>query len=195
MLRDAPALVTRVREETDGAPVVWVGHSAGGAAGLCWLAREPAGDPPPLHAVVTFGTPGPLGIGPVRRTLAASTIALARALGRFPARALRFGSEDEAAGIISEWMEWNVRGGWIGIDGFDYFDALDKVTTPYLAVAGGADRIFAPPSACRQVVERVASARKTLAIEPGLSHRGLVLSERGRSTCWPNVVMWLKETL
>lgn len=193
VLRDAPAFVARVREETDGAPIVWVGHSAGGAAGLCWLTRAPAKEA--LRAVVTFGTPGPRRIGPVRRTLAASTIALARALGRFPARALRFGNEDEAAGIIAEWMEWNVRGGWIGTDGFDYFDALSGVTTPYLAVAGGADRVFAPPAACRQVVERVAATRKTLAIEPGLSHRGLVLSERGRSTCWPNVVMWLKETL
>ena len=193
VLRDAPTLVARIREETDGAPLAWLGHSAGGAAGLCWLARVAAAAP--LDAVVTFGTPGPRRLGPVRRTLAAATIALARALGRFPARALRLGSEDEAAGIIGEWMEWNVRGGWVGTDGFDYFAGLAGVTTPYLGVAGGADRLFAPPAACRQVVERVGATRRTLAIAPGLSHRGLVLDERARASCWPNVVVWLKETL
>ncbi|HXM38904.1 MAG TPA: alpha/beta fold hydrolase [Gemmatimonadales bacterium] len=193
VLRDVPTLVARVREETDGAPLAWVGHSAGGAAGVCWLAR--VGAAAPLAAVVTFGTPGPRRLGPVRRALAASTIAVSRALGRFPARALRLGNEDEAAGIIGEWMEWNVRGGWVGTDGFDYFAGLAGVTTPYLGVAGGADRIFAPPRACRQVVERIGAARKALAIEPGLSHRGLVLDERARTSCWPNVVVWLKETL
>lgn len=193
VLRDAPTLVARVREETDGAPLAWIGHSAGGAAGLCWLARVTAAAP--LAAVVTLGTPGPRRLGPVRRTLAASTIAVSGALGRFPARALRFGNEDEAAGIIGEWMEWNVRGGWVGTDGFDYFAGLAGVTTPYLGVAGGADRIFAPPAACRQVVERIGAARKTLAIEAGLTHRGLVLDERARASCWPNVVVWLKETL
>ena len=193
VLRDAPTLVARVREETDGAPLAWLGHSAGGAAGLCWLARVAAAAP--LAAVVTLGTPGPRRLGPVRRSLAAATVALARALGRFPARALNFGNEDEAAEIISEWMEWNVRGTWLGIDGFDYFAGLAGVTTPYLGVAGGSDRIFAPPAACRQVVDRIGATSRILAIEPGLTHRGLVLSERARSACWPNVVVWLKEML
>ncbi len=193
VLNDTPTLVARVREETDGAPLAWIGHSAGGAAGLCWLARVAAAAP--LAAVVTLGTPGPRRLGPIRRTLAASTIALSRALGRFPARALRFGNEDEAAEIIAEWMEWNVRGAWLGTDGFDYFGGLAAVSTPYLGVAGSADRIFAPPAACRQVVDRVGSRRKKLAVEPGLTHRGLVLSDRARQSCWPNVVGWLKETL
>ena len=193
VLQDAPTLVARVREETDGAPLAWLGHSAGGAAGLCWLARVAASAP--LAAVVTLGTPGPRRLGPVRRALASATIALSRALGRFPARTLRFGNEDEAAEIIAEWMEWNVRGAWLGFDGFDYFAGLAALSTPYLGVAGGADRIFAPPRACRQVVDQVGAVRKTLAVEPGLSHRGLLLDGAARATCWPNVLLWLKETL
>ena len=193
VLRDAPAFVARVREETDGAPLAWLGHSAGGAAGLCWLARVAAAAP--LRAVVTLGTPGPRRLGPVRRALAATTIAVSRALGRFPARALGFGSEDEAAEIIAEWMEWNVRGAWLGTDGFDYFAGLAAVSVPYLGVAGSADWIFAPASACRQVVDRIGAARKRLAVESGLSHGGLVLNPRARESCWPNIVAWLKETL
>src|SRR5881397_3152807 len=174
VLNDAPTLVARVREETDGAPLAWIGHSAGGAAGLCWLARVAAAAP--LRAIVTLGTPGPRRLGLVRRALAATTIALSRALGHFPARALRFGNEDEAAEIIAEWMEWNVRGVWLGTDGFDYFAGLAALSTPYLGVAGGADWIFAPANACRQVVDRVGATRKTLTVAPRLSHRGLVVS-------------------
>jgi hypothetical protein len=72
-------------------------------------------------------------------------MAVSRLLGRFPARSLRFGNEDEAAEIIAEWMEWNVRGRWLGMDGFDYFAGLAALSTPYLGVASGADWIFAPP--------------------------------------------------
>ena len=193
VLQDTPTLVARVREETDGAPLAWIGHSAGGAAGLCWLARVAAAAP--LRAIVTLGTPGQRRLGPVRRTLAAATMAMSRALGHFPARALRFGNEDEAAEIIAEWMEWNVRGAWRGTDGFDYFAGLAALNIPYLGVAGGADWIFAPAKACQQVVDRVGATRKALAVEPGLTHRGLVLSPRARQACWPNIVAWLKETL
>jgi alpha-beta hydrolase superfamily lysophospholipase len=193
VLRDAPAFVARVHEETDGAPLAWLGHSAGGAAGLCWLTRVAAAAP--LGAIVTFGTPGPRRLGPIRWALAAATIALARALGRFPARALRVGSEDEAAGILADWMRWSVRGGWVGGDGFDYFAALAAVRTPYLAVAGASDRVFAPAAACRQVVERIGADRKALTIAPGLSHRGLVLGGKARDACWPGVSTWLKEIL
>jgi alpha-beta hydrolase superfamily lysophospholipase len=45
------------------------------------------------------------------------------------------------------------------------------------------------------VVERVGSERKSLAVEPGLSHTGLVLAPRARDACWPAVAAWLKETL
>ena len=191
ILRDAPTFVARVHEETDGAPLFWIGHSAGGAAGLCWLSRVAAAAP--LAGIVTLGTPGPRRLGPLRWSLAATTIGLSRLFGRFPSRAMGFGSEDEAAGILAEWMRWNVRGGWVGSDGFDYFAALDGVRTPYLAVAGGSDRLFAPPAACRQVVDRVGSDRKKLTIETGLSHRGLVLSPRAREGCWLGIATWLKE--
>src|SRR5260221_327854 len=189
----APASVARVHEETDGAPLTWLGHSAGGAAGLCWLSRVAAAAP--LAAVVTLGTPGPRRLGPVRWSLAATTIGLSRLLGRFPSRALGFGSEDEAAGILAEGMRWDVKGSWVGTDGFDYFAALGPVRTPYLAVAGGSDRVFAPVVACRHVIDRVGSDRKTLTVEAGLSHRGLVLSPKARESCWTGVGAWLKETL
>jgi pimeloyl-ACP methyl ester carboxylesterase len=187
IVHDAPALVERVRAETGRAPV-WVGHSVGGAIGLACLARRPA----TLAAVATLGTPGPV-LGPVRLALALATIGMSRALGRFPARALRMGSEDEAALILAEWMEWNVRGRCIGADGFDYLAALETARVPLLSVAGAGDRLFAPADACRRLLERAGSPQKTFAVvgSPPLGHRGLLLASRADERCWPLVADWI----
>jgi alpha-beta hydrolase superfamily lysophospholipase len=191
---DAPALLDRVAQETDGAPLAWVGHSAGGVVGLCCQVRLD-GTRAPLAAIVTFGTPGPRRVGPVRRALAAGALAVARGLGHFPARALGVGSENEAAHVLGDWMGWNVRGAWRGADGFDYFAALAGLASPLRAVAGGADRWFAPADACADVVERAGSRHKTLAVYAPLSHRGLLLDPRAREQCWPETAAWLSEAM
>ena len=196
ILHDAPALVDRVKEETGYAPLAWGGHSAGGVVGLCWLARMArARAEAPLEAAVTFGAPGPGRMGVARWWGAATTMAICRALGRFPARAFRFGSEDEAAEILAQWMRWNVRGGWVGTDGFDYFAALGEVRTPLLSVAGEADTLFAPSQACREVVERAGAVRKALLVYPHLSHKGMLLDPRARERCWPELADRLGEIL
>lgn len=192
ILKDAPALVERVRDETDDAPLIWVGHSAGGAVGLAWQARDPANRP--LAAVVAFGTPGPTRVGAVRRALAAAAAGTSHALGAFPGRALRLGPENEAGLILADWMRWNSRGAWIGADGFDYFAALAHVASPFLSVAGGSDRVFAPPRACADVVEQIGSRRKALAVHRALTHRGLLRDPRARERCWPETASWLQES-
>jgi len=193
ILKDAPALVERVKDETDGAPLTWVGHSSGGAVGLCWQARDPANRA--LAAVVTFGTPGPNRVGLARRVLAAAAVGTSRALGTFPARALGLGPENEAGHILADWMSWNLRGAWRGADGFDYFAALAQVASPFLAVAGASDRVFAPPRSCVQIVEQIGSRRKALAVHRHLSHRGLLRDPRARERCWPETASWLQESV
>ena len=193
ILHDAAALVARVRDETDEAPLVWLGHSAGGVIGLCWLARSAA--PGPVVGIVTLGTPGPQRLGVVRLSLATATIALSRGLGRFPARLLRLGSEDEAAGILADWMAWNVRGSWVGADGFDYLAALTRLQTPFLSVAAEGDRFFAPAPACDQLVRMAGSTRKQLLVCDGLSHRGMVRDPRARERSWPRIAQWIDQTL
>lgn len=187
ILRDAPALATYVRDVTDGSAPVWIGHSVGGVIGLAHLAREPGS----LGAVVTLGAPGPV-MGWLRRVLARTTVAICHGLGRFPARALRMGPEDEAALILAEWMEWNVRGRWVGADGFDYLAALRHLPTPVLALAGEGDHLFAPPDACRELVDRIGAASATLAVVgPHLDHPGLLLDSQADAQCWPLVARWL----
>ncbi len=192
ILQDAPALVDRVKDETDGAPLIWIGHSAGGVVGLCWQAREPATRS--LAATVTFGTPGPNRVGLVRKGLATLAAGTARVLGTFPARAMGLGPENEAGRVLADWMSWNTSGSWRGADGFDYFSALDKVVSPYLAVAGDLDFVFAPAPSCNEVVERIGARRKALAVHRHLSHRGLLRDVRARERCWPETASWLQES-
>jgi pimeloyl-ACP methyl ester carboxylesterase len=183
--QDAPALVAYVRTATGASPV-WVGHSVGGAIGLALLARDPAA----LAAVVTLGTPGPV-MGPLRRLLALGTMMLCRILGRFPARTLRMGSEDEAALVLSEWMAWNVRGRWLGADGVDYLAALEHTRTPVLAVAGESDHMFAPAAACRALARRIGATATFAAVGPRLDHPGLLLNPRADDQCWPLLARWI----
>ena len=195
ILRDAPALVARVASETIGAPIAWIGHSFGAVIGLCWLARQEP-PPPEVAAVVGLGTPGPSALGVRRRAGAFGMMMLSRILRQFPARTLRLGPENEAAHVFGDWMSWNVRGRWLGRDGFDYLAALPRLRTPYLAVAGQGDHLMAPPNACHEVFEKVGTAHKKFVVAgPHLTHSGLLIDPKARERCWPAVADWLDETL
>jgi pimeloyl-ACP methyl ester carboxylesterase len=186
--RDAPAALIAVRRETGHQDVIWVGHSFGGVIGLALLAHDPGAGP---TAVVTLGTPDPV-TGPFRRVLAFLTVGVCRAASRFPARALRMGPEDEPALVLSDWMMWNVRGRWMGSDGFDYLAALKHLPTPLLSIAGSGDRLFAPPEACRALVSRLGGTATTFAVaRPDLDHRGLLIDPRADEHCWPLIADWI----
>jgi len=191
--RDAPALIERLRAHIGSRPLGVIGHSAGGVVGLAALARAGAG--PRWDALVTLGTPGPSRMGLKRYVGAFGFRTLALALGRFPARALRFGGDDEGALMFGQWMGWNLQGRWLSRDGFDYLEALSRARTPFLGVAGGRDLLFSPPYACREIVERIGSPTKDFHIAPSLNHPGLVLDPRAATEVVPPVVSWLKRVL
>ena len=191
--RDVPALLARLRERIGNRPLGVIGHSAGGVAGLGALARTR--EHPGMQALVALGTPGPARMGMVRYWGAWWFRALALSLGRFPARLLRFGGDDEGALMFSQWMSWNIRGRWLSRDGFDYLEALTRARIPYFGVAGGRDRLFSPPEACRQIVERIGSARKDFHIAPSVNHPGLVLDPRAVDEIVPPVADWLRSVL
>jgi pimeloyl-ACP methyl ester carboxylesterase len=191
--RDAPALLDRLREHIGSRPLGVIGHSAGGVVGLAALAR--AGERSGMDALVGLGTPGPTQMGVLRYAGALGFRALALALGRFPARALRIGRDDEGALMFGQWMTWNIAGRWLSRDGFDYLQALSRAHTPYLGVAGGRDLFFSPPYACREIVERIGSPTKDFHIAPSLDHPGLVLDTRAAIEVTPKVATWLHSVM
>lgn len=197
---DVAATLESALEHARGAGhrgVFAVGHSAGGAAllmALCADAHLRAG----VHGLVTAGTPLPWvqgfrGMG-ARAIRAASTL-----LGRFPARLLGLGPEDELPGVMRQWMGWNLRGRLVGRDGTDYGSRLALIEQPYLGLAGADDRMFAPPHACRALHDRLGSVDRSLVVcgraqgfGTDYGHPDLIASRAARDEVWPVVLDWIE---
>ncbi|MEJ2502291.1 MAG: alpha/beta hydrolase [Gemmatimonadota bacterium] len=191
---DAPAAIQAAT--ADRSRALLVGHSAGGAALLMALAAEPALRHR-VAGVVALGTPVPW-LQRWRRIGARAIRATSGLLGRFPARVLGLGPEDELAGVMVQWMTWNLAGEWRGKDGIDYGAALHGIRTPVLGISGAGDTLFAPPEACRSLVEMLGSDDATYrlaGVATGFSedfdHSGIVVSRMARREVWPVVVDWL----
>jgi pimeloyl-ACP methyl ester carboxylesterase len=170
-------------------PCFLIGHSAGGAVALAALSAEPA-----LHTlvrgVVTLGTPVPW-LQPWRGAGAWLIRATSQLLGRFPARLLRLGPEDELPRVMAQWMTWNLEGHWTGDDGTDYSAGLEQLRMPFLMMAGTADRFFAPPYACEGLFKMIGSERKQFKVFAGLEHVSLVVSRRAQAEVWPLILEFL----
>ncbi|HEX6306767.1 MAG TPA: alpha/beta fold hydrolase [Longimicrobiales bacterium] len=191
---DIPAVVAAAA--AGGRRPLLVGHSAGGASVLAALAGTP-GLAASVAAAAIIATPLPW-LQRWRR-IAAWTMRLAsRHMSAFPARLLRLGPEDELPGVMEQWMDWNLRGHWIGRDGTDYSVSLAALRLPLLFLAGSGDHRFAPPHACRGLFDLVASADR-LFIEAGIDtgfrrdydHVGLIVSRDAREEIWPLLADWL----
>lgn len=192
---DVPAAVEAATR--DGSSALLVGHSAGGASMLIALAGEP-GVRERVTGVVALATPVPW-LQRWRRIGAWVIKVASRLLGRFPAKLLRLGPEDELPGVMSQWMSWNLEGEWLGEDQIDYAHALADVRVPVLAVSGAGDTTFAPPEACRQLMEMVGTEDATYVLagrETGFSedfdHPGIVVSKAAHQEVWPLVIDWLR---
>jgi predicted alpha/beta hydrolase len=173
-----------------------VGHSAGGAALLAALAAEPELREG-VRGIVVAGTPVPW-LQPWRGIVARGIRALSAVLGRFPARRLGLGPEDELPGVMRQWMGWNLAGHWRGDDGVDYFARLAELHAPVLAIAGAGDHTFAPPAACRALLDMIGADDRTFMVAgraAGFSadygHAGLLASREARAELWGRVVEWM----
>lgn len=175
---------------TPDRPAHLIGHSAGGAVILAALSASPA-----LHSLVrsvtTIGTPVPW-LQPWRGIGAQIIKTTSQLLGRFPARLLRLGPEDELPHVMSQWMNWNIKGNWVGDDGTDYITGFAHIQLPLLMIAGTADRFFAPPYACRGLFDMMGSPRKQFEVFKGLNHVSMIVSRRARLEVWPRIVQFLE---
>lgn len=190
--RDAPAAIRTALEHRTG---FVVGHSAGGAAALVAVATEPALRER-IRGMVIIGTPFPW-LQPFSRFGALAIRTTSRLLGRFPARALRLGPEDELAGVMIQWMNWNLAGSWRGDDGTDYGQAIAALDVPLLVIAAAADK-WAPPRACRALLDSVASEDRSwilLGKETGYSHDfghvDMLVGRTARAEVWPRILEWM----
>lgn len=196
--RDMVAVIDWVRRRRDG-PLLTVGHSAGTQLlGLCPNNRHVH-----AHLGIAVGSGYWRHWSPPRRWLLAALWylllpAASRMLGRFPGRALGFGT-DLPPNVALEWASWCRNPGYLVGD-------LETQTALHFRDYEGALRIlsftddpYAPPQAVKALLSFYPSARRDhIEIHPrdrgfeAIGHMGFFRESPG-SDLWPDAAAWLAE--
>ncbi|MFZ5804679.1 MAG: alpha/beta fold hydrolase [Acidobacteriota bacterium] len=180
-----------------GDPLRIVTHSAAGAAALTALALMPR-LAEKVAKLAILATPYPALRG-YRRLTARFAVFLCHLLGRFPARFLRLGPEDEDGGIMAQWLEWNLTGAWVTRGGVSVLSHLPSLSFPVLLVAGAGDWLWSPPPLCQRLWQMIPAESKEFwvvgkddgcPIKPG--HVSLVTHPECRRRFWPRLAAWLR---
>ncbi len=199
---DLPAVVGFARSRLRGkGSVVVVGHSLGGHTSLVAQATGAID----VDALVGFGAAPWVRAferSPARwaakRALVMGMVATTRRVGRFPARALRRGSDDESRVLIEDVGRFASRG-WGSADGSrDYLEAIGSVRVPVLQVVSTGDRLECAPECGAALLDRCGKGapRQLLRIEgsddggPAPGHMDMVTSERVK-IAWGGVAEWM----
>lgn len=203
---DLPAVMSFARSRGRGKlPVVVLGHSLGGHTSL---ASQGTGALD-ADAIVGFGaSPWVATFEPSRprwltkRVILEGVLRVSRRVGRFPARALGRGSDDESLGCIEDIGRFAGAGAgagsWASADGRDdYLGALGKVRVPVLQVVSEGDRLECAPACGAELLARCGGKRDILRISarddgrapPG--HMAMVTSGRVRGA-WARVEEWMR---
>jgi predicted alpha/beta hydrolase len=157
--RDLPAVVECVRARNERGPVALLGHSLGGHVALaaqgCGLVS--------LDALVLVAGANlwlrdfepNAAIWSAKRAIMEGFLVTARRFGRFPARALRIGSDDESLAYVEDLARFTIDGRWCSRDGRrNYLSALTEITIPIFSIASDGDRINARPVCVERMVAR-----------------------------------------
>jgi predicted alpha/beta hydrolase len=200
--RDVPAAFefakSRLRRKR---PVVLVGHSLGGHVGL---AAQGAGlvsfdGIVSLAANVWLRELEPL---PPRwlakRAVLAAVLEVSRRVGRFPARAVRIGSDDESLEYFEDVARFSRTGSWSSRDGTrDYLAGLAGVRVPVVQVVTDGDRLNCAPDCGARFVARCSGPREVVRVDraddggPAPDHMGLVTAGSARSA-WARAEEWIR---
>jgi predicted alpha/beta hydrolase len=198
--RDLPAVIDGARARAKRGKVIVIGHSLGGhttvagqatgaldvdgialVASSLWL---PAIEPSPARWAV-------------KKALVKTISTITEKVGRFPARALRQGSDDEAAAYMMSIPR--IAGGlWGSEDGkLDYWDAMRFVRTPLYSLVSAGDSINVHPECASRFALRAAGrvtfdlvrASDDGSAPPG--HMEIVTQPRAKSA-WARLESWMR---
>jgi predicted alpha/beta hydrolase len=201
VLQDVPAVCEFARSRAERrTPLVLVGHSLGGHVGLASQGLGAAS----FDGVVGVGAnvwlrelePSPARWLVKRATLAA-VVAVCRRVGRFPARTLRIGSDDESRAYFEDFDRYARTGRWTSRAGDDYLAALGRVRVPVLQVVSDGDRIECVAESGLRFVVKCGGPHEAIRIAesdgggPPPDHMGMVTSGRVGSV-WDRVEAWMR---
>ncbi len=200
---DLAAVCEFAREQARASePVVVVGHSLGGHAAVVAQGSGAAR----VDAIVGIGAAPPflrahepsLPRWWAKRAALASMAAVARRVGRFPARAMRLGSDDEATACCEDFDRYARTGHWTSRDGqVDYLAALGKVRVPFLQVVSEGDHFECVPVCGERLAACCGGPREVVRVThgdggaPPPSHMGLVTSAHVRGA-WEGIETWMR---
>lgn len=158
VVHDLPAVVDCARARSEGKPVALIGHSLGGHVALaaqgCGLVS--------LDAIVLVASNvwlrdfEPSGaMWAAKRLILEGFVRTARRFGKFPARALKLGSDDESLEYVEDIARFGLDGRWVSRDGTrNYLSALTEVDVPLYSIASDGDRINARPVSVERMLSR-----------------------------------------
>lgn len=190
---DVPAVVRWAHARHPDLPLCLLGHSLVGHAGLVWLAEHPDA---PVSAFVAIAAnywlrrfePSRWSWLQKRATLAAWAT-VTRAVGHFPARRLRVGSEDEARPYVESFARWAREDTCRrAFDGADRLARLADVRVPVLGVLGARDRLLCTPAAGAALLAPVPD--HTIRVIPEADHLSPVL-DPSSAGLWEEVAEWI----
>ncbi len=197
---DLPAVVACAKDR--GGLVIVVGHSLGGHVAL---ASQGLGALGADALVVAGANVWHRPFEPSRATFLAQSLAaramgaLVRGAGRFPARALRLGSDDASPGALSVFLRTANGGVWRSDDGRDdYFAALTRVDVPVCAILSTGDTFICRPTSGERFLARTRGKKKVILVtradDGGAppDHMGLVTTEACRRA-WDTAIAWAHE--
>ncbi|CAH9050573.1 hypothetical protein PSECIP111951_00219 [Pseudoalteromonas holothuriae] len=152
ILEDIPAMLDYITYHSGEFPKFWVAHSWGGVLMNSYFARF-KNMVDKVAACVYFGSKRSLHNHHISKYIQANLIwyglapLYAKKHGFLPAKALRWGSDNETQKSHRQAMEWAKRKPWIDSDdGFDYATTLKNMRLPAtLHVAGVKDKALAQP--------------------------------------------------
>lgn len=192
--QDVPAVLGAIGAE--GRRPFVIGHSAGGATALACLGSHPELEGM-VRGLVVVSTPVPW-MQPWRGLAARAFRLASRKMGRFPARRLGLGPEDELGAVMAQWMTWNIEGHWTADDGSDYEAGMRRLRVPLLTLAGAGDWTFSPPAACRGLFDRIGSPEKTFHLcgratgyAEDFNHVSILVGKGAQAETWPLIIEWL----
>ncbi|HEY8040925.1 MAG TPA: alpha/beta fold hydrolase [Polyangiaceae bacterium] len=198
---DLPAVHEFARSRTGRRkPLLLVGHSLGGHVAL---AAQGTGEVAFDGVVAVAANVWLPELEPSRvrwlakRAALSAIVAVCRRVGRFPARMLRLGSDDESRAYFDDFARFARTGAWRSANGDDYLAALDRVRVPVLQIVSDGDRLACVPESGARFVARCGGRHEVVRVAraddggPPPDHMGLVTGGRIASV-WGRAEAWMR---
>jgi len=197
---DVPAAIDAVRRWTGKPQAFLVGHSGGGLIFLMHLARNPERCHEVKGLVTLASQATEAGRTWGARARIAGFAAMNNLLGYLPGPVLGVGPENEYRDVMNQWFRWNWSRRWLGRDGFDYAEALRRITVPALCLAGTGDRFIAPLRGCQKLHDllgstdkRFIACGKATGFAEDFDHARIIASRAAWQEIWPVILTWVSD--